>query len=591
MVRIRLSIIALLGLATAGAASAGQAVSVLQESGAFDSPSDSAQPKPNKAQKGQGYVLLSTQGEWYQVQWDEKPAWLKKGKQPGQGGQGGSGGASGGGGQTGSTQQQNNLEVKSDVALKRVIAANLNVRSSPGMTGSILGTLPMGTMVVEQGGTGEWRKISFRGQTGYVFGQYLESESGAKPTDSTNPQSNPTGTSQTPSSGTPSTGTSGSQAPAGTAGALPGGGNTLGSSGLGTPSNQQGNQVQKSPFQDLLSLLTGQGSTSNGTSSATPTPAPTPTPEPATPVTPGTPEVPTSSGTTTISPPGSTSDGTSTGTSRPGDDSMWDDAATGTSTSSTPASSSSTTPSGASTSADPSATPADATTAPGTPETTSPTPGAPTPSGGTDGVGFGAREGSREAGAEGDERDGEEKDGDAADAADDAATKDDAAAASPEAPATEDEATKPAELELSDEDVELVARIVQGEAIQCSHEARVAVAAVVLNRLRSPSFPDTVRRVVQQKLQFPSFAPEVRDQLLAQPLDEGCLEAAREAVGGFDPTDGATHFYNPHLAERPTWVKKMDKTIRLGERPDDTLEFYRPRPTAPATTTASMFDE
>ncbi|QBS36833.1 cell wall hydrolase [Thermaerobacter sp. FW80] len=91
------------------------------------------------------------------------------------------------------------------------------------------------------------------------------------------------------------------------------------------------------------------------------------------------------------------------------------------------------------------------------------------------------------------------------------------------------------------DELQLLARIVQIEAGGEPYEGKVAVAAVILNRVRSPRFPDSVRAVIYQPGQFPTAAeriPQIRPSSAA-------LRAARDALAGRDPSNGALYFYNP----------------------------------------------
>ncbi|WP_460040107.1 cell wall hydrolase [Thermaerobacter litoralis] len=120
--------------------------------------------------------------------------------------------------------------------------------------------------------------------------------------------------------------------------------------------------------------------------------------------------------------------------------------------------------------------------------------------------------------------------------------------------------------EVQLDDVELLARMVEIEAGNEPYEGKVAVAAVILNRVRSPQFPDSIRAVIFQRGQFPTAAerlPEVRP---------GSSErrAAREALAGKDPSHGALYFYNParHPCEgdaaRDDFFCSLEVTARIG---------------------------
>lgn len=93
---------------------------------------------------------------------------------------------------------------------------------------------------------------------------------------------------------------------------------------------------------------------------------------------------------------------------------------------------------------------------------------------------------------------------------------------------------------ISASDYDLLARLVTAEAGGEPYNGQVAVAAVVLNRVKSYQFPNTIRDVIYQRSQFSSLA-----KLPSITATESCRRAVTEAVNGSDPTRGALYFYNP----------------------------------------------
>jgi len=93
----------------------------------------------------------------------------------------------------------------------------------------------------------------------------------------------------------------------------------------------------------------------------------------------------------------------------------------------------------------------------------------------------------------------------------------------------------------SGSDLELLARLIHGEARGESYTGKVAVAAVVLNRVESPRFPNTLSGVIYQKHAFTA----VSDGQIHLTPDESAYRAARDALNGWDPTGGALYYYNP----------------------------------------------
>lgn len=107
-----------------------------------------------------------------------------------------------------------------------------------------------------------------------------------------------------------------------------------------------------------------------------------------------------------------------------------------------------------------------------------------------------------------------------------------------------------ASLFRSNQDLDCLARTVHGEARGESFEGQVAVAAVVLNRVDSGKFGTTIPDVVFQRNAFTA----VRDgQYYLQPNNTS-YEAARAALNGWDPTDGAVYYWNPVTATS-RWVR------------------------------------
>ncbi|MBX3465769.1 MAG: LysM peptidoglycan-binding domain-containing protein [Planctomycetes bacterium] len=134
--------------------------------------------------------------------------------------------------------------------------------------------------------------------------------------------------------------------------------------------------------------------------------------------------------------------------------------------------------------------------------------------------------------------------------------------------------TNPA-VNLTAAELEILARIIKGECPpDVPWEGKVAVAAVVLNRVRHPGFPSTVRAVAHQPAQFSCYNPRMRARLYNGPVPQWCYDAARAAARGEDPSRGATHYFNPHLV-RPAWARNMRFIRRIGTTRSTTHDFYR----------------
>lgn len=109
-------------------------------------------------------------------------------------------------------------------------------------------------------------------------------------------------------------------------------------------------------------------------------------------------------------------------------------------------------------------------------------------------------------------------------------------------------------------DVQLLARAINGEARGESYEGQVAVGAVILNRVNSPEFPNTLAGVIYQ----PGAFTAVSDGQINVPIDEKStvFKAAQDAINGWDPTNGCLYYFNPNTATSSwIWSKTIVKTI------------------------------
>ena len=107
---------------------------------------------------------------------------------------------------------------------------------------------------------------------------------------------------------------------------------------------------------------------------------------------------------------------------------------------------------------------------------------------------------------------------------------------------------------------ELLARIVHAESKGEPYLGQVAVAAVILNRIDSPDFPNTLAGVIYQPGAFEPVSNGTINQSV--PNDASARKAAREALNGYDPTGGCLYFFNPNTAtSKWIWSKQIVKTI------------------------------
>lgn len=112
----------------------------------------------------------------------------------------------------------------------------------------------------------------------------------------------------------------------------------------------------------------------------------------------------------------------------------------------------------------------------------------------------------------------------------------------------------------SESDVQLIARAINGEARGEPYEGQVAIGAVILNRVKHPSFPNTVAGVIYQSGAFTAVA----DGQINVPIASGStvVKAARDALNGWDPTGGAIYYFNPNTATNKwIWSRPQIKTI------------------------------
>lgn len=115
-------------------------------------------------------------------------------------------------------------------------------------------------------------------------------------------------------------------------------------------------------------------------------------------------------------------------------------------------------------------------------------------------------------------------------------------------------------VELEEQEIALLSRLVHAEAQGEPYEGQVAVAAVVLNRVDHPLFPDTIAGVIYE----PHAFTVVANGALYQKPDDRAQAAARDAVDGWDPSNGALYFYNPALARSP-WLVSRPKIKTIGK--------------------------
>ncbi|WP_418790269.1 cell wall hydrolase [Phosphitispora sp. TUW77] len=116
---------------------------------------------------------------------------------------------------------------------------------------------------------------------------------------------------------------------------------------------------------------------------------------------------------------------------------------------------------------------------------------------------------------------------------------------------------------LDSDDILLLAKMIYAESRGESLKGQIAVAAVILNRLKSREFPSTIDEVIFQKTKgVYQFTPVANGKINLEP-DRSSFYAAERALKGEDPTNGALFFYNPEISS-DTWIKTLPVTKVIG---------------------------
>ncbi len=113
---------------------------------------------------------------------------------------------------------------------------------------------------------------------------------------------------------------------------------------------------------------------------------------------------------------------------------------------------------------------------------------------------------------------------------------------------------------LSNSDLYLLSCCVYGEARGESYTGKVAVAAVILNRVKSSAFPNSISGVIYQAGAFTC----VSDGQINMGTNDECTRAAQDAMNGWDPTGGAIYYFNPATATSK-WIWSRPQLITIGK--------------------------
>lgn len=125
----------------------------------------------------------------------------------------------------------------------------------------------------------------------------------------------------------------------------------------------------------------------------------------------------------------------------------------------------------------------------------------------------------------------------------------------------ESTATTVPTIPYSASDIDLLARLIMAEAQGESYEAKVAVGAVVMNRVKSPSWPNTVSGVIYQNINgYVQFSP-VANGYINYAADADSIRAAKTAMSGVDPTNGAMFYYD--ISTKNAWMLAKPVSISI----------------------------
>lgn len=109
-------------------------------------------------------------------------------------------------------------------------------------------------------------------------------------------------------------------------------------------------------------------------------------------------------------------------------------------------------------------------------------------------------------------------------------------------------------------DAYLLARCIYGEGRGEPYTGQVAIAAVILNRVEDSGFPNSISGVIYQKGAFDAVA----DGQINLTPNQSCINAAKDAMNGWDPTGGALYYYNPVTATNK-WIRSRPIMLTIGK--------------------------
>ena len=124
-------------------------------------------------------------------------------------------------------------------------------------------------------------------------------------------------------------------------------------------------------------------------------------------------------------------------------------------------------------------------------------------------------------------------------------------------------ATNKGTIMYTQSDLDLLARLITAEAGNQPYTAKVAVGAVVVNRVKDSRFPNTIKGVIYEKSYgYYQFTP-VQNGMINKPASQDAIKAAYEALNGVDPTNGALYFFDNTATNKWLWSKPI--ALRSGK--------------------------
>ena len=109
-------------------------------------------------------------------------------------------------------------------------------------------------------------------------------------------------------------------------------------------------------------------------------------------------------------------------------------------------------------------------------------------------------------------------------------------------------------------DITLLSKLIYGEARGEPYTGQVAVGAVIMNRVKSSSFPNTIAGVIYQ----PGAFDAVSDGQINMTANSTAKKAAQDAMNGWDPSYGAIYYFNPSTATNK-WIWSRPMTVTIGK--------------------------